>query len=84
MTPAESHVLTCAHAYAAAMQAETAARTTYKLTKRSGRYPDPEGHELHMAMLTAEDAATEARGALIRAVRKLEPEESKFDVVGAP
>ena len=84
MTPAEQAVLAAAHAFAAAMRAEVTARSAYKLTQRVPGTPAMKVHQLHLTLLNAEDTATEARGTLIRAVRELEPPESKFDIVGAP
>lgn len=88
MTPAESAVLSAAYAYAAADRAEIEARHAHQLKQRTSNPRDPNFKQvladLYADLLTAEDATREARSAMHRIVRRLELEESKFDVVGAP
>jgi len=59
---AEAAVLTAAHTFAAAMRTGEKARAVYKQTQA---FPTQD------ALLIAEDTTTEARSAMIRAVREL-------------
>lgn len=90
-TAAEQAVLAAAHAFSSAMRAEEEARAAYNLSRHMLLMLRDAAERrvtaiAHAALLVAEDAALDARSAMIRAALQLPGEvpESPFDVVGSP